>query len=459
MEKFPLESLFTMVYMLVIRITKNSAHYMTHSQNDYLQGGLSHIWLPYTQMGDMPALLPVRTARGSRIITEDGRELIDGIASWWSMCHGYQHPHIVTAVQEQAERLCHVMFAGLAHEQAYKLASRLTSITPDGLSRVFFSDSGSTAVEVAMKMAVQYHTNKGNSRKSKFISFENGYHGDTVATMAVSDPQRGMHKAYHSHIPKQYVMGIPRDEYSLAEFEEMLDGIAHTAAGMIIEPLVQCAGGMKFHSADILAELRRLARKYEMLFIADEVATGFCRTGFFFACEEAGITPDIMCIGKALTGGALPMAATIATEKVFDAFLGDSREIALMHGPTYMANPLACAAANASLDIFLAENGVEAAGATTLAMVEAMEDQLRAELAACKAMPGVSDVRVKGAIGVVEMDTISWSDIKKMRARAVEMGLWLRPFGEVIYLMPPLNISTQDLTALTTGMLELCRQV
>lgn len=438
----------SVIILEMLEINMNSCRLATFSngwssmkQPVWHKEGLQHIWFPYTQMQTAPDTLPVVSAKGAILTLEDGGKLIDGIASWWSVCHGYQHPHIVKAITEQANKLSHVMFAGLAHEQAYRLASRLAKIAPQGLNRVFFSDSGSTAVEVAMKMALQYWYNQGNRKRSKFICFRNSYHGDTMGAMSMADPDDGMHSAFMHAVPKQYVIDLPYDEYGFEEFEYLVNDIAATAAGVMIEPLVQGAGGMRFHTADILAEIHRITKKYELLFIADEVATGFGRTGNMFACEEAGISPDIMCIGKGLTGGHIGLAATLATNQVFEAFLSDKLEHALMHGPTYMGNPIACAAANASLDLFEKEPRMQ--------QVEAIEDQLREELELCRKLSGVLDVRVKGAIGVVELDNPGWDTMFALRQEAIKHGVWLRPFGNIMYVMPAFTITEKELTKLT----------
>ena len=409
---------------------------------------LPNLWLPYCQMKTAP--LPERVARteGCKIILEDGRVLIDGIASWWSACHGYNHTHIVAAMEKQLRAMPHVMMGGLVHEPALTLAKRLVEIAPEGLTRVFFSDSGSTAVEVALKMALQYWRQKHKPHKDRFLCFTNGYHGDTLGAMSVSDPEHGMHKAFKNSVIKQYVVDIPSDEYSFAEFENLLAGLGGTIAGVIIEPLVQGAGGMKFHSADVLAEIRRLCKKHDVLFIADEIATGFYRTGSMFACDEAGIAPDIMCLGKALTAGMTGMGATLATDEIFNAFLSDNRDDAFMHGPTFMGNALACAAANASLDLFAPSPLVgEGRGEGYSERVEQIESQLIAELAPCEKLPGVVDVRVKGAIGVVQL--APEVDIYALRPKFIEAGVWLRPFGDIVYLAPPLVISKEELSALT----------
>lgn len=415
---------------------------------DWFTTGAAHIWHPYTQMQTAIPPLKVIGAEGAFIILEDGRKLLDATSSWWAMCHGYNHPHIIQAVTQQLQTLPHVMFAGLAHEPAYRLASRLASIAPQGLERVFFSDSGSVAMEVALKMAVQFWRNQGDKNKTKFLSFRQGYHGDTMGVMSLSDTEEGMHHAFSNYMPKQYLWDIPSGEYSFTEFDELVQAIKKTTAAIVIEPLVQCAGGMKFHSPDVLAEIYRICKSHNILFIADEIATGFGRTGTMFACDEAGITPDILCIGKALTGGVVPLAATLATEEVFAAFLSDNPEKAFMHGPTFMANPLACAAANASLDLFERE--------PLLTRVEQIEEQLREGLAPCKKMDGVLDVRVKGAIGVVQKK-MSHPELLQMRAAFVEAGIWLRPFGDVIYIMPPFTITNDELETIMQAVREIVR--
>lgn len=409
-------------------------------KSDIIHG---HIWLPYAQMQTAPAPLDVAATAGCKIILADGRELIDGISSWWSACHGYNHPHIMAVMEKQLHTMPHVMFAGLTHEPATTLAARLCAITPAGLNKVFFADSGSVAVEIALKIALQYWRNLGKPHKDRFVCFKNGYHGDTLGAMSVSDPEKSLHKAFRNSVIKQYVVDIPSDEYGFEEFDSLLASVHGNIAGLIIEPLVQGAGGMKFHGADTVAEIYRIAKKHDILFIADEIATGFGRTGSMFACDEAGISPDILCLGKALTGGAITLGATLTQDFIFEAFLSDKPEDAFMHGPTFMANPLACCAANASLDLFESE--------PRLAQVENIEAQLIKELSPCRNMNGIIDVRVKGAIGVVQVD-IEKVDIYALRPKFVELGVWLRPFKDVIYLMPPLTISKQELTTLTNAI-------
>ncbi len=411
---------------------------MGKQRPDWLTEGWEHIWLPYTQMqlADLPH--PVVRAEGCRLHLADGTELIDGISSWWSTCHGYQHPHMVESMQKQLATMSHVMFAGLAHEPAYTLASRLCKIAPEGLERCFFSDSGSTSVEVALKMALQYWRNTGHSRKNKFICFGNGYHGDTLGTMSVSG-RGAMNSAFDSLMHRHYILDIPTGEYSFAEFTETVESIADTVAAMIVEPLVQGAGGMKFYSADILAEMRRVCREHDILLICDEVMTGFGRLGTLFACEEAGITPDILCLGKGLTGGMMTLAATLCTGKIYDAFLDDSLDKALMHGPTFMANPLGCAAGNASLDLFEQEPRLEQA--------EAIEQQMRVGLRPLLGKKGIKDVRCKGALGVVQIEG-DQQTMFALRPELTAQGVWLRPFSDVVYIMPPLVISPDELQQL-----------
>lgn len=402
---------------------------------NWLHTGYPHIWLPYTQM--QTAALPeaVVGAEGCRIKLADGRELIDGTASWWSMCHGYQHPHIVEAITKQAATLSHVMFGGLAHEPAYTLATRLCKTAGMGMERVFFAESGSVAVEVALKIAQQYWRNVGQPKKSKFICLSNGYHGDTVGAMSVSSAS-DFNRAYDNLTHRNYTLDIPTDEYSFAEFADTIAAIKGSVAALIIEPLVQAAGGFRFHSADILSEIRRVCREHDILFIADEIATGFARTGSLFACHEAAIAPDILCLGKALSGGHMPLAATLTSARVFEAFLGTEYEKALMHGPTFMAHPIACAAANASLDLFARE--------PRLAQAEALEQKLWDGLKIFRDRAGIADVRVKGAIGVIEMDTDAENN-QRLRQEFIARGVWLRPFGQCLYLMPPLTIDDAEL--------------
>jgi adenosylmethionine---8-amino-7-oxononanoate aminotransferase len=410
---------------------------------DWSMAGLDHIWLPYAQMKTASPPLPVVATRGCRIVLADGRELIDGIASWWTACHGYNHPHIRAAVEAQLGKMPHVMFGGLVHEPALTLARRLTALlAPAALDRVFFSDSGSVAVEVALKMAVQYWRNRGVSGRSRIVSFKDGYHGDTTGAMAVSDPEGSFHAAFRGLLPEQIVTDLPVDEASTAALDAMLAKRAGEIAAIIVEPLVQGAGGMRFHDASVLKTLRALADRYELLLIFDEIFTGFGRSGAMFAFQDASVVPDIITLSKALTGGTLPLAATIAGGKVFEAFWADDPTKALMHGPTFMANPLACAAANASLDLFERE--------PRLAQVQRISAMLRQGLEPCQNLPGVKDVRIKGAIGVVELDRIE--NLNALRQSFISKGVFVRPFGNVVYLTPAFTMAEAELATLLTAV-------
>jgi adenosylmethionine---8-amino-7-oxononanoate aminotransferase len=423
------------------------------SKNSLLPGwydaGLEHIWLPYAQMKTVPSPLPVVRTQGARIVLADGRELIDGIASWWTACHGYNHPHIRQAVEEQLALMPHVMFGGLAHEQAFRLARRLATLLPGDLSLVFFSDSGSVAVEVALKMATQYWMNRGQRKKSRLIAFKGAYHGDTTGAMALSDPEAGMHAKFSGLLPNHLIADLPEGEAPAAALEKLLATSNSTIAGIVVEPLVQGAGGMKFHDAAVLQRLRALADRYDALLIFDEIFTGFGRTGSFFACEQANVVPDIITLSKALTGGVLPLAATIASDRVFDAFWADEQAKALMHGPTYMANALACAAANASLDLFEQEPRMH--------QVADIGFALERELAPCREFSRVKDVRVKGAIGVVELDRVD--DLDGLRARFVEEGVFIRPIGNIVYLTPAFTITAAELKTLTDAVVKVVRDL
>ena len=405
---------------------------------------MDHLWRPYTQM--QTAASPLRAVRteGCRITLDDGRVLIDGIASWWTACHGYNHPHIREAAIRQLERMPHVMFGGLTHEPAERLAERLCALLPGDLSHVFFADSGSVAVEVAMKMAAQYWLNQGVRTRRKFLAFRGGYHGDTLATMAVCDPEEGMHALFAGLLAEHAILDLPRDEASMAALAEFLDQNDGTLAGILVEPLVQGAGGMIFHDERVLQRLRALADRFRLPLIFDEIFTGFGRTGTMFACEAAGIVPDIITLSKALTGGTMALSAAIARPHIFEAFLSDDPSRALMHGPTYMANPLACACANASLDLFECE--------PRLAQIAAISAQMRAQLEPCRGLPGVCDVRVLGGIGVVELDRIA--DMMALKAALAEAGVWIRPFRNIVYLTPAFTVSEEELQRLTSSIVK-----
>ncbi|MDO8321405.1 MAG: adenosylmethionine--8-amino-7-oxononanoate transaminase [Phenylobacterium sp.] len=405
----------------------------------WLTDGAPHVWRPYCQMKTAPAPLAVARTRGARIILEDGRELVDGIASWWTACHGYNHPHIAAAVMAQLDRAPHVMFGGLAHEPAYRLASRLAALLPGELDHVFFAESGSVAVEISMKMALQYWINRGVAGRTKFVSFLGGYHGDTLATMTICDPEEGMHGLFAGVMPAQHVVGLPRDAESEAALDALLAEKGHEIAALIVEPRVQGAGGMLLHNDSVLATLRRLADRHGLLLIFDEIFTGFGRTGDLFACSGSGVIPDIVTLSKALTGGTLPLSAAIASRKVFEAFWSDDAGAALMHGPTYMANPLACAAAGASLDLFESGSWKADVARINAALAEGLEP--------CRGAPGVVDVRTLGAIGVVEFDQAV--DAGGLCARFAELGCWIRPMGKVVYLTPPFVTSDAEMARLT----------
>ena len=416
-----------------------------NEQPDWYQNGLDHVWLPYAQMKTASPPLAVVGTEGCRIRLADGRELIDGIASWWTACHGYNHPHIRAAIVDHLARMPHVMFGGMVHEPALTLARRLAGLMASAdLDRVFFSDSGSVAVEVALKMAVQYWRNRGARGRTRVLAFRNAYHGDTTGAMAVSDPEGSFHAAFRGLLPEQIIVDLPVGEETTAAFENAVARHAENLAAIIVEPLVQGAGGMLFHDAAVLRTIRAAADRHDVLLIFDEIFTGFGRTGALFAFQEAGVVPDIVTLSKALTGGTLPLAATIARQKIFEAFWSDDPEKALMHGPTFMGNPLACAAANASLDLFERE--------PRLGQVAEISRALAAGLESCRALPGVKDVRVKGAIGVVELDRID--HINTLRERFVAEGVFIRPFGNVIYLATSFTILPDELSKLTQAIVK-----
>ncbi len=407
-------------------------------------GEVGHLWLPYRQMKGAPAPLEAVRTAGSTITLASGRVLIDGIASWWTACHGYNHPHIRAAVEDQLARMPHVMFGGIVHAPARRLAARLARLLPGDLNHVFFSDSGSVSVEVAIKMAIQYWINRGVAGRTRLLAFTGGYHGDTFLTASVCDPEEGMHALFRGVLPEQVIAPLPTDEASTASFEALLARHADTLAAVLVEPLVQGAGGMRMHDAATLARIRAACDRHGLLLIADEVFTGFGRTGTMFACEQAGIVPDVICLSKALTGGTMGLAATVAAHHVFEAFLSDAPEAALMHGPTFMANPLACAAANASLDLFERHD--------RLAEVAVIAEQLAQGLEPCRALGTVRDVRVMGAIGVVELSPMPALDA--LKAAFVARGLFVRPFRNIVYLTPAFTIDSAAIRRLSAGVRE-----
>lgn len=407
-----------------------------------------HLWHPYTSFNDPMPVYPVRRAQGVHIELADGRKLIDGVSSWWSVIHGYNHPAMNQAIKEQLHQFSHVMFGGLTHEPAAKLAQKLVEITPAGLNKVFFSDSGSVAVEVALKMALQYWHSRGQAQRTTFLALKSGYHGDTFGAMGVCDPHSGMHHLFHQNISHNLFAEEPSckfgdewNEHSFSNFSHLLQRNRQKIAGVILEPIMQGAGGMRFYSPVFLQKVRELCDDLEVLLIADEIATGFGRTGKLFACEHAGISPDIMCLGKALTGGYITLAATLCNDKVSDG-ISRGQNPAFMHGPTFMANPLACAAANASLDILLKQDWQ--------GKVLQIEHQLKAELEPCKTLSTVNDVRVLGAVGVVELKEPA--KVAELQAQFVAQNIWVRPFGQWVYLMPPFIIDEQELRQLTQGV-------
>jgi adenosylmethionine-8-amino-7-oxononanoate aminotransferase len=423
---------------------------MTDSQQklpDWYHLGINNIWLPYTQMQTVMPPLPVVKSEGVRLTLADGRELIDGIASWWAAAHGYNHPYIMNAVETQLRQMPHVMFGGLVNEPALKLSQRLANLLPGDLNRCFIAESGSVSVEIAMKMAVQYFLNKGE-RRSQFVHFRGCYHGDTLGTMGVCDPEEGMHSLFGDVIADNILCDLPRSEGEADKFAGFLKKNAGNIAAVITEPLVLGAGGMVFYPSETLKWLRIACDAAGVLLIIDEIFTGFCRTGTMFAIEQAGIVPDIVTLSKALSGGVSPLSVCVARDHVFEAFLDDDPLKALMHGPTYMGHALGCAAANASLDLFESED--------RLGQVARIERQLKAELAPCRNLPNVKDVRILGAIGVVQLHDAS--AIEALKPQFVDAGVWIRPFRDIVYLTPALTISEGELRMLTYTIYQVLNQ-
>ncbi len=399
----------------------------------------TRVWLPYAQMKTTPAPIVVERSEGTRFTLRDGRVLVDGISNWWTACHGHSHPWILECVEAQLRCLPHVMLGGLIAEPTARLAERLAALLPGSLGRVFFSESGSVSVEVGLKIALQYWMHRGHPERRRFVSFYGAYHGDTFATMSVCDPEEGMHTLFRGAFPEQILATLPDTPERVRAFDALLAARRHEIAAVVLEPLAQCAGGMRFHAPDTLREVADACTRHGIPLFLDEIATGFGRTGTLFACEQAEVVPDLIAVSKALTGGTLPLAATVASEEIYAAFLDDDPERALMHGPTFSGNALCCAAANASLDLFEREPRLD--------QVAAIETQLREELAPCRNLPGVVDVRVLGALGVVQLESIP--SPSALRERFVELGAWIRPFGDVVYLAPPLITPPDDLRFLT----------
>jgi adenosylmethionine-8-amino-7-oxononanoate aminotransferase len=421
-------------------------------QSDDLDFDRQHVWHPYTSLTNPLAVYPVESAEGVLLKFNDGREVIDGMASWWCVVHGYNNPELNRAATEQINRMSHVMFGGLTHEPAVELCHRLVELTPEPLQHVFLSDSGSVSVEVAMKMAIQYWHGHGQSKRQRFLTIRNGYHGDTLAAMSVCDPVNGMHHLFKGVLPEQFFAPAPSirlheawDDREIAAFASLLDQHANEIAAVILEPVVQGAGGMRFYHPDYLKHVRRLCDEYGVLLIADEIATGFGRTGKLFACEHANVVPDILCVGKALTGGYMSLAATLVTQAVADGICAEGQ--VFMHGPTFMGNPLACAVATASLDLLISSDWQQS--------VNRIENQLKEELLQLNELESVEEARVFGAIGVLEMKKML--DVEQVQEMLIERGVWLRPFGKLLYTMPPYVMTGTQMSQVTSAMADVAR--
>ncbi len=428
---------------------------LQHDIDHLLALDSAHVWHPYASMTTPPPVYPVISADGVYLQLADGTQLLDGMASWWCAIHGYNHPVLNQALNEQAAKMAHVMLGGITHPQAVALCKKLANITPAGLEKVFLCDSGSVAVEVAIKMAIQYWYSIGQPNKHRMLTLRSGYHGDTFAAMSVCDPVTGMHHMFQRVLPQQLFVPSPRSKFDqplleddLLAMQQLLEQEQHSIAAVILEPIVQGAGGMKFYSADYLAGVRTLCDAYDVLLIADEIATGFGRSGKLFACEHAAISPDIMCVGKALTGGYMTLAATLTTERISDGICNGEAGV-FMHGPTFMGNPLACAVANASIDLLLSQDWQ----ANIIGMGQTLNDVL----APAREIPTVAEVRVLGGIGVVEMREPV--DMAALQSNLIKRGIWVRPFGRLVYVMPPFIMTSTQLRELGEGVVAALREL
>jgi len=425
------------------------------SWNEMQKADSAMLWHPYASATDVPEIFPAVSAQGVRIKLADGRELIDGMASWWCAIHGYNHPSLNRAVALQMSDMSHVMFGGLTHPPAIKLGRILLELTPDSLDRVFFSDSGSVAVEVALKMAIQYWYSTGKPKKQKLLALRNGYHGDTFGAMSVCDPDTGMHHLFGDVLAKHHFAPAPECAFDgpctdkdMEVITELLSLHHKEMAAVIVEPVVQGAGGMRFYSPEYLTKLRALCDAFDVLLIFDEIATGFGRTGKMFALEHAQVEPDILCLGKALTGGYMTLAATLCNSRISDG-ISEGEAGAFMHGPTFMANPLACSVAIASIELLLSQPWQRT--------IKRINADLSAGLEPARALPNVADVRTLGAIGVIELTEPV--DMKVVQPMFVERGVWVRPFGKLVYAMPPYVMNTEDGAELTAAMVDVVTQL